>query len=241
VVSQSRPTVTPGVGGIAAFSRNEDGELDWIESYRPTDSGVEGLWGARDVAVSPDGAHLYVANGGRANDVPARPASISVYRRLVDGTLEFVEDYDQSVLGETQFNAITTSADGSLVLVVSQGSAPLLGTGSLMVFERNPATGLLTLLQEFSNGAPPGTVGLAGAFSLDVAGDERNVYVASEQEPVDDPLRGGVAVFAPEGGALASALAAIAGLGLAAHSQSRGRRNSSPRRASGEPGSGRQS
>jgi 6-phosphogluconolactonase (cycloisomerase 2 family) len=240
VVSQSRPTVTFGVGGIAVFSRDAEGRLAFIEGYRAGDPGIEGLWGPRDVVVSPDGAYLYVANGGRANDQPPQPASLSVYRRLVDGTLEFVEDYDASLLGETQFNAIKTTADGSLVLVVAQGPAPASGTGTLMVFERDATTGLLTLVQEFANGSPTGTFGLAGAFDLALSDDGENAYVASEQEPVADPLRGAVAVFAvPEADALASGLAVIAT--LVAQSQSRARRNSSPRRASGEPGSGRQS
>jgi DNA-binding beta-propeller fold protein YncE len=214
VASSSRPLATPGLGGIAVFARDAAGALAFVEVKQEGVGGVSGLGGVRDVVVSPDGLHLYTATGGRTED-PVFPGAVTVFsRNQVDGTLTFVDTYLDSELGIDQPNGIAASPDGSLVYVVSQG---VLGfyVGALVVFSRDDVTGELTVADLFEDGAG-GVDGLAGAFSVDLSADGAHAYVSSEQDPLQDDLRGAVAIFAPEPGAAGAALAALVTLPLLA-------------------------
>jgi 6-phosphogluconolactonase (cycloisomerase 2 family) len=49
--------------GLAVFARDaQSGRLTFLEAWRNGVNGVDGLGGANGVAVSPDGAHVYVAS-----------------------------------------------------------------------------------------------------------------------------------------------------------------------------------
>ena len=47
---------------VADFTRNPDGTLTYVERELEGVNGVDGLQGARDVAVAPDGGHVYTAS-----------------------------------------------------------------------------------------------------------------------------------------------------------------------------------
>ena len=228
--SQSRPAVTPGLGGVTVFARDAAGALDFVELQQQGSGGVDGLWAPRDVALSPDGKHLYTANYGRSNEMPPKPGGLAVFARdPVDGRLAFVDSYDETEFNVTNPLSVAVSPDGRSVYLVAQGLAPLYD-GSLVVLARDAATGTLSLRQRFDDDVA-GVDGLAGAFGLHAPADGANVYVSSEQEPLGDPLRGAVAVFTvPEPEATtAAALLALAVLGAAQSapsSQSRGGRKS---------------
>lgn len=246
VASQSRPIVTPGLGGITVFERDGVGALSFVELEQQGAGGVDGLWAPRDVVVSPDGLHVYTANYGRGNEVPPKPGGLAVFARdPVDGRLDFVDSYSDIELDVENPTGVGVSADGALVFLSAQGLVGIY-QGSLVVFRRDSVSGTLTPIQRFDDGVA-GVDGLAGPLSLHVPADGANVYASSEQDPLVSELRGAVAVFeVPEAGAAAGAGAAALALALLAAqspsaSQSRGRRNSSARRASGVPGAGRQS
>jgi DNA-binding beta-propeller fold protein YncE len=235
VASTSRPvTGDLGVGGIATFARAVDGTLAFLEVEQQGVGAVDGLWGPRDVAVSPDGAHVYVASGGRPVDMPPLPGAVTTFAREIDGTLAFQSSIPESAFGGGSPRGIALSPDGATVEVVTFGvlsGAIGLTPGKLAVFARDPGSGALALAQRFDDGVDA-VDGLAGALGVAVSPDGQNVYVAASEDPAGDPLRGAVAVFTqvPEpglGAASAAALAALAALlQRSSSSQSRGRRNS---------------
>jgi DNA-binding beta-propeller fold protein YncE len=232
LASQSRPAVRPGFGGISVFARDPVGALTFVELQQQGTGGVDGLWAPRDVALSPDGAHVYTANFGRGSEIPPKPGGLAVFaRNALDGRLAFVDSYSDAELDVDNPTAVAVSPDGSTVYLSAQGLTAFFD-GSLLVFSRDPATGLLTLVRRFDDNVA-GIDGLAGAFAVHATADGQNVYVSSEQEPQSSELRGAVAVFTvPEPGAAALAAAAWLALGAlrAAHpsgsSQSRGGRKS---------------
>lgn len=232
--SASRPVTGPGVGGVATFARALDGTLTFLEVEQQGVGDVDGLWAPRDVAVSPDGANVYVAAGGRPGDDPPQLGAIATFTREVDGTLTFRDSIPESAFGRGEPRGVAVSPDGSEVYVTAFGvlSGPTgLTPGKLSVFARDAASGALTLAQRFDDNVG-GVEGLAGALGVAVSPDGWNVYVAASQDPASNPLRGAVAVFSqvPEPGTAAAggaAVAALAALLQRASSHSRGRRNSS--------------
>jgi 6-phosphogluconolactonase (cycloisomerase 2 family) len=219
VVSQSRPTVTPGLGGLTVFERDAAGALDFVELEQQGAGGVDGLWAPRGVAVSPDGLHVYTANFGRGNEVPPKPGGIAVFARdPADGRLAFVDSYSEGSLGIQGPMSVAVSTDGSEVFLAAQGNN-FTFQGSLLVFSRDPASGELTLRRRFDDNVA-GVDGLAGAFHIHVPVDGAHLYVSSEQEPLASELRGGVAIFSiPEPPAAAGAAAALLAIGLLAASR----------------------
>lgn len=162
--------------GVFAVDDGALGALTLIEEHRNGLGGVSGLTGANAIAVSPDQRNLYVA---------AAPGALGVYdRSTVTGELRFVEVLRDGVDGVTGLGAVSTvdvSPDGLSVYVATAGD-------SLVVFQRNAATGRLTFQQQLRNGID-GVDGLAGDSAVRVSPDAANVYVASEGDNA-------VAVFA---------------------------------------------
>jgi 6-phosphogluconolactonase (cycloisomerase 2 family) len=198
--------------------------LRFVESQKEGAGGVSGIGNARDVAVSPDGAHVYVAGGG--DNVVA--GGLGVFARDPQtGGLTFLEARTAAEIGAEQPNGVAVTPDGAHVLVVAQGTSGLFDS-RLAVYGRDPATGLLTPLVGFADGAG-GVDGLRGAFGVAVAPDGGHAFVASEKDFAPDDPNGGaagtgaLAVFrVPEPAAGGAALAALAA--LASRRRARGRR-----------------
>jgi len=201
VASASRPVTVPGVGGIAAFARAADGTLTFLEVEQQGVGGVDGLGAPRDVAVSPDGASVYVAAGGRLGNSPPVSAGITRFDRTPDGRLTFAGTFPESRFGNGEPRGIAVSADGASVYAVLYGvysgtTSPT--PGKLVVFDRDPLTGALTPSDRFDD-AKDGVTGLAGSMRARLSPDGRNLYVASELDPPSPPpgtSPGAVAVFA---------------------------------------------
>jgi len=166
--------------GIAYFARDAvSGELTYIDSLYEDDvtpSGtVDGLDGAEAVAVSPDGAHVYVtgyADGAVAHFVRDPATGILTWKAVhKDGSLGGSAD---GLLGASH---LSFSPDGAHLYVAG------FVDDAVAVFGRDtnaasPGFGDLTFLAAVFDGGGP-VDGLDGAQWVEVSPDGKNVYVAS--------------------------------------------------------------
>ena len=101
------------------------------------------------------------------------------------GLLSFVEHQADIPIEEPE----------DIVLAPDERHVYVVGSSALAVFERDPVTGLPTLLEVHFEGRS-GVAGLRRASSLALSGDGRFVYAASPQHPGADGVdRGAVAIF----------------------------------------------
>lgn len=151
---------------IAVFSRSPlDGSLSFVEAEVEGVDGVQGLAGARFVAVSPNGKHVYA--------VGLFSSSIAIFSRdRKTGELEFQEAVFDGVDGVTGLGfpvSIAVSPNGSRVYAVGF-------FGSVAVFDRDRASGSLTFVEAELDGVN-GVDGIAGSVSVTTSQDGDNVYV----------------------------------------------------------------
>ncbi len=150
--------------GLAAFARTPaTGELDFLEALFDGVDGVTGIASPVAIAISPDGAHVYVS-GFSAN-------AVAVFSRdAVTGLLTFVEaqvDDMGGVDGLAGAFGLEVSPDGSHLYVSSFGES------MVSVFSRNAVTGALTFVE-----AKSGDPGLFMIRDLAVSADGAQVYTA---------------------------------------------------------------
>jgi cysteine-rich repeat protein len=134
-------------------------------------AGIHGLFGARAVLVSPDGAYVYVA--------AEYDGAVVVFRR--DGTtgaLTFVET-QQGLAGLTGARTLALSPDGATLYV---GGAL---DSAIAVFRRDAATGRLTFVAAEAV-APTRSVAPGVISAIAVSPDGANVYVAQNDGSGDD-------------------------------------------------------
>lgn len=169
--------------GLALYTRNSiTGEIDLVTViYDGDDFGdgpIDGLNGAEAVAISPDGAHVYVA--GYADGGVAAFA-----RDSGTGILEYLGvQLDDSVLGTADgllgASALAISPDGAFVYVAGSSE------DEIAIFARDdddlsPTYGQLTFIGVVGDNQPP-VDGLDGVASLAISADGDHLYAAS---PVD--------------------------------------------------------
>jgi DNA-binding beta-propeller fold protein YncE len=156
----------------------------------------KGLIGAKAVAVSPDGASVYVVGGIAGNSVATSFGAVVILKRdpatgaltetgclSSDGTdgrdgASGACTAEPSLLGA---RGVAVSPDGATVFVSSSSSA------SVVAFSRDPASGSLTRLGCFQGtprpGAPCGAANLlASSSSLAASADGSALYVAAPLE-----------------------------------------------------------
>ena len=200
---------------LVVFARDaQSGRLTFIEAHRNGVNGVDGLGNPTALAVSPDGADVYVAS--------FQGSAITVFARApLTGRLTFVQVQRDGLPGpDSSLFGLAVSADGAHVYVsgegaendvavfardavsgrltpvevVSTGLPPSRGlavshdgahvyvTGftakAVTAFQRDPATGRLTRLASWRDGVD-GVQGLDGAFGIALSADAASVYVAS--------------------------------------------------------------
>ena len=160
-----------GGGAVTVYTRAAlDGELGFVESKIQDVDGVDGLLNARAVAVSPDGAHVYVGSG----------LAIAVFARNAGtGELTFVEAVENGAGGIVDLRetwGITFSPDGAHVYVVCSGSLQI-QHGAVLVFARNAGTGRLTFI-ESERDELNGVTGMRYATGLVMSPDGAHVYAA---------------------------------------------------------------
>lgn len=151
---------------IATFRRDEaTGALSFIDLRRDGVAGMDGLWGARCIAISPDGRHVYVA--GYHDD------GVAFFSRIpATGNLNFsgrVKDSDWYVDGLDGTSYVTVSPDGTNVYAVGHND------NAVVVFGRDADNGAPTFLELVQDGVD-GVDGLWGAQGVTVSPDGRHVY-----------------------------------------------------------------
>ena len=171
-------------GKVTAFDRAmPSGLLSFIEEELDGGGGVDGLANARSLAISPDGAHVYVA----ANGAPlGEEDAVTVFsRNAVNGQLTFVEaqfDNVGAVEGLEDPVAVVVSPDGDHVYVAARDTNGTANPGgSVVAFSRNPANGQLTFVEALYDTDVGGTIPLlTGPESLVISPDGGSVYVGAE-------------------------------------------------------------
>jgi 6-phosphogluconolactonase (cycloisomerase 2 family) len=168
---------------VSVFSRDTGtGTLAFVEEHYDRMDGTIGLAGARSVAVSPDGSHVYVASAFDDDAV------VAFSRHAGAGTLTFVEAHFDGVGGVDGLNgamALTVSPDGAHVYVASADD------DAVALFSRDAGSGALTFVEAEFDGVG-GIDGLDGARSIALSPDGAHVYVASFHDNA-------VAVFSRDG------------------------------------------
>ncbi|MEM9553672.1 MAG: beta-propeller fold lactonase family protein [Acidobacteriota bacterium] len=151
-----------GSDAVSVFTRDSaTGELSLVQALFDGQGGVSGIAAARNVALSPDGTHLYVSAGGASG-------SVAVFDRDAGtGTLSFVQailDGEGGATGLAAARAVEVSPDGDHVYVAGQLD------NAVTVFARDGGTGMLTHVQTVVDGFG-GVNLLAGPFGLQIRPD----------------------------------------------------------------------
>lgn len=165
---------------IAVFSRNRTaasanfGRLTFVTSYTNNSGGIAGLTGVRDVAVSADGARLYVL--GETDGTIAR-----FERDPASGELTFL-DFRQDGFSDT------VGLTGARSLLLDDAAAELWVAGAaaeaVVRFDVDPMDGSLAFGAIVANGDPAPLTGgeifgLEGVSGLFVTADGAQLYAAS--------------------------------------------------------------
>ncbi len=153
---------------VAVFSRDETtGKLTFVEVQKDDVGGVDGLYGASFVTVSPDGEHVYAAG--------YLDSAVVVFKRdRGTGKLTFVEvqqDGIGSVDGLRGASSVAPSPDGKHIYVAG------VSDHAVTVFSQDKTTGKLTWIEVQQDGVG-GVDGLQGARSVVVSPNGRYVYAA---------------------------------------------------------------
>lgn len=170
-----------GPAPIAIFSRDEASGAVTLESLLATGQGdIPPLESAAGVAVSGDGAHVYVSDQGSLEDLMA------FSRDAETGALTFIESHVIDLVpGIDLIRSIAISPDGLNVYVQAAAA------GRVVVFARNPATGGLTQVQTTDAGVMATCGGIAlspdGAFVYATAPSDDAVVVFA-RDPSDGRL-----------------------------------------------------
>jgi 6-phosphogluconolactonase (cycloisomerase 2 family) len=157
---------------VVVFSRNATtGALTFVELRKDGVGGVDGLFGARAVAISPDGKHVYVAS--------ALDNAVAAFsRNATTGALTFIEmqkDGVGGVDGLAYADSAVVSLDGNYLYITGAND------NAVAVFSRNATTGALTFVEMQKDGVG-GVDGLAYADSAVVSLDGKHVYVAGRDD-----------------------------------------------------------
>lgn len=157
---------------VSVFARNPtSGDLTYVEVKRGEVAGILGLDGASGVAVSPDGANVYVT--GLFSD------SVTVFdRNAATGALTYREVHRQGIGGVSGLDgatAVAISPDGEHVYTAARNS------NSIAVFDRAPATGALTFTgPPVSNGNGASFIQGANALAFSASGSHLFLTAATD-------------------------------------------------------------
>ncbi|KAA0229864.1 T9SS C-terminal target domain-containing protein [candidate division KSB1 bacterium] len=158
---------------IATFERNtQTGELSF--GSKVTLNGEYTYpWGAMAIKVAPDGRHVYATTGDFEADYDGEPRILIFNRDAITGELTS----QQSVLitGWSETRGLEISSDGLKVYALVSGEG--YGAGLLAFFDRDAATGELTLRERFQSWKE-GVYGMFSPRDLSLSPDGRFIYIA---------------------------------------------------------------
>ncbi len=168
---------------VSIFARDPiTGTVDYLGLLVDNFGGVDGLEALRDLAISPDGEHIYTA--GLIDD------AVAVFSRdAITGLLTFVEaEFDGvgGVSGIDGADAVVVSPDGNHVYVGA------LTADAIAAFARNSVSGELTFVEAYFEGFG-GVDGIDGLRDLDISPDGEHIYTASND--TSGSVDNAVAVF----------------------------------------------
>jgi poly(3-hydroxybutyrate) depolymerase/6-phosphogluconolactonase (cycloisomerase 2 family) len=151
---------------LVVFARDaQSGRLTFLEAQRNGANGIDGLGNANGVAVSPDGAHVYV--------IGEDSAAITTFTRdSLTGRLTFVQTQRDGLPGPDPLHGfavsygLAVSPDGAHVYVGGHAEE-----SDVAVFARDAASGRLTPIELVSTGLPP-------TNELRVSPDGTHLYAA---------------------------------------------------------------
>ncbi len=145
----------------SSFASNE---ILFLASYKS----IAGMSAPNDVAISPDGKHLYISS--YSNN------SISIFERDIStGLLTYIGNVVNGADGITHMQSafgVDVSLDGKNVYVASPSS------NAIVTFSRDASTGLLSLIDEDYSGFT-----LDGFVSVSVSPDGKTVYGIAGNTP----------------------------------------------------------
>ena len=153
-------------GAITAFARDPlSGRLTFVQVQRNglpgPDPSVHGFAVSYGLAVSPDGAHVYVGGHAEENDV-------AVFAR--DALSGMLTPIEVAPTGWPPTDAVRVSPDGAHVYAAG-------GPGAITAFQRDAATGRLTRLATWQREGVSGVLGM-DTNVLTLSPDGGSVYLA---------------------------------------------------------------
>ena len=154
---------------ISWFDRNvTSGALSYVGKLRDGVAGVDGLYNARSISLSPDGLHVYVA--GSSDD------EISMFERnSTSGALTYIDIVKDGVNGVDGLDGVmgtVMSSDGKHLYSVSAAD------DAISCFERNSTDGNLTFISFYKDGVN-GVDGLNQARTVAITPDGLHIYVTA--------------------------------------------------------------
>jgi len=158
-----------GDDALATFKRDRHGKLHFVNAKVDGVGGVDGLSIATQVAVAPDGRSVYATGAG--------DNAVATFKRNRRGKLHFVNAKVDGVGGVDGLGGaygVSVSRDGDNVYVTGAGE------DSIATFKRNRRGKLHFVNAKFDNTGP--VQGIDTPYSLGVSPDDRNVYVAGQDE-----------------------------------------------------------
>ena len=164
---------------LTLFDCNDiTGQLEFVEFWRDDHNGVDGLYGASCVAVSPDGDNVYVTS--------IYDNSVTSFSRdRTTGHLTFMQmlqDGENFIDGLAGAHFVKLSPDGDYLFVAGKYD------DALAVFHRDRITGHLTFA-EMVQDDQGGVDGLDGVTSVAVSQDSNYVYATGAYDDALTVLR----------------------------------------------------
>ncbi|MCK5378703.1 MAG: beta-propeller fold lactonase family protein, partial [Acidobacteria bacterium] len=157
-----------------ASASDNFGTLSWVESLVDGAEGIDGLAGATDLVLSPDGEFLYVAgaadNAVAVFDRSATTGRLTYVETLIDGT--------GGIDGLAGVRSLRISPQGDHLYAAGAND------DAVAWFSRASDTGQLVFEQAYISGAG-GIDGLSGAASIILSPDGAQLYAAG---PADNAL-----------------------------------------------------